>query len=98
MRNETMTTAANVVTELQARGIKTCPLTGREFPVPMWVATDEAYRWRLVVDESRQSVLRAAFPSEPANMIEHWSRTDDLGRFSGALGDAIRQAVRSAVC
>jgi hypothetical protein len=96
--NETMTTAANVVAELQARGLETRPLSGREFPVPCSVASDPAYRWRLLSIGACRRILRAAFPRENINMIDHWAGNENLDAFTGALGVQIRAAVSAAIC
>jgi hypothetical protein len=96
--NETMTTAANVVAELQSGGFETRPLSGREFPVPHSVASDPAYRWRLLSIGACRRILRAAFPQESGNMIDHWAGNENLDAFTGSLGVQIRAAVAAAVC
>lgn len=96
--NETMTTAAMVVAELNVRGLKTRPLSGREFPVPLDVAASVEYRWRLLSLEACTRILRAAFPREDAKLIAHWASAEDIRRFSGELGERIRAAVAAAIC
>lgn len=98
MMNDTMTTAAMVVAELNVRGLETRPLTGREFPVPLDVAADAAYRWRLLSLEACTRILRVAFPNEDAKLVAHWASAEDIRRFSGELGERIRAAVAAAVC
>lgn len=93
-----MTTAAMVVAELNVRGIETRPLSGREFAVPLDVAASVQYRWRLLSLDACARILRAAFPHEPANLIDHWAGADDVRGFSGELGVRIRAAVAAAIC